>query len=280
MEDLARAVSEVATASGFSGVVRVDRAGRTEFAGAFGLAEREFGIPNMLDTQFGIASAVKPFTALVVVSLIQEGGLAFDTPVRDLLEGDLPLVDDAATIEHMLSHRSGIGDYVDEDDNLDDNDYLMPVPVHQLASTESYLSVLEGHEQKFAPGERFSYCNSGYVVLALLAERVSGRDFPDLVKQRVCEPADMTDTAFPRSDELPGRAARGTSPTRGCARTCCTYRCGGAVTAASTRPSPTCMPSGMRSWPAGSSPRTGSPKGHGRAAMCPRSPSATDSVCG
>ena len=62
---------------------------------------------------------------------------------------------------------------------------------------------------KHEPGERFAYCNGGYVVLALLAERASGVPFHDLVEQRVCRPAGMTDTSFLRSDELPGRAAVG-----------------------------------------------------------------------
>jgi CubicO group peptidase (beta-lactamase class C family) len=85
----------------------------------------------------------------------------------------------------------------------------MPVPVHELATTEQYLAVLDGHPRKFAPGERFAYCNGGYVVLALIAERASGVPFHDLVRRRVCEPAGMGDTAFLRSDELPRRAALG-----------------------------------------------------------------------
>ena len=83
------------------------------------------------------------------------------------------------------------------------------MPAHELATTEDYLVVLDGHPAKFAPGERFSYCNGGYVVLALIAERASGVPFHELVRQRVCEPAGMGDTAFLRSDELPGRAAVG-----------------------------------------------------------------------
>ncbi len=209
MVDLAESVSSLATDRGFSGVVRVDRGVRTELEAAFGLAERGYGIPHTVDTQLAIASGVKPLTALVMVSLIEEGLLSLDTPVRDLLGTDLPLIDDTVSVEHLLAHRSGIGDYVDEDDDLDDNDYLMPVPVHRLVTTPDYLSVLEGHPQKFAPGERFSYCNSGYVVLALLAERASGEGFHELVQQRVCAAAGMVDTAFLRSDELPARAARG-----------------------------------------------------------------------
>lgn len=83
------------------------------------------------------------------------------------------------------------------------------MPVHQLATTEHYLAVLDGFPPKFAAGERFSYCNGGFVVLALIAERVSGVPFHELVRQRVCEPAGMRDTAFLRSDELPGRTALG-----------------------------------------------------------------------
>ena len=85
----------------------------------------------------------------------------------------------------------------------------MPVPVHELASTEQYLAVLDGHPPKFGPDERFAYCNSGFVVLALIAERASGVPFHELVRQRVCAPAGMVDTEFLRSDELPGRAALG-----------------------------------------------------------------------
>ena len=113
------------------------------------------------------------------------------------------------TVEHLLAHRSGIGDYLDEDAVDDITDYVMPVPVHELATTEQYLPVLDGHETVFPAGERFAYNNGGYVVLALLAERASGVDFHELVRTLVCEPAGMVDTAFLRSDELPGRAALG-----------------------------------------------------------------------
>jgi CubicO group peptidase (beta-lactamase class C family) len=95
----------------------------------------------------------------------------------------------------------------------------MPVPVHELATTEQYVAVLDGHRTKFAPDERFEYCNGGYVVLALIAERASGVPFHELVRRRVCEPAGMHDTAFLRSDELPGRAAIGYLSTAGISRT-------------------------------------------------------------
>ena len=209
MDRLPDEVARVVGEHGFSGVVRVDRRDRPEFSRAFGLAERGFGIPNTLDTQFGLASATKGLTALTVMSLVSEGRLRLDTTARSLLRDDLPEIDDTVTVEHLLAHRSGIGDYVDEEGGFDATDYVMTVPLHELSTTEGYLRALAGRATKFAPGEAFAYNNSGFVVLALLAERETGSTFHDLVGQRVCGPAGMRDTAFLRSDELPARAARG-----------------------------------------------------------------------
>jgi CubicO group peptidase (beta-lactamase class C family) len=209
MDALEREVDALAAEQAFSGVVRVDRGDEVVLARAYGLAHRGYGIPNTADTRFAIASGTKGLTALTVVSLVEDGSLALSTTARSLLGDDLPLVGDDVTVEHLLAHRSGIGDYVDEETELDLDAYLMPVPVHELATTEQYLVVLDGHPPKFAPDERFAYCNSGFVLLALLAERASGVPFHDLVRQRVCAPAGMRDTEFLRSDELPGRAALG-----------------------------------------------------------------------
>jgi CubicO group peptidase (beta-lactamase class C family) len=206
---LADAVDEVARATGFTGVVRVDRPDQPVFTRAFGDADRRHGIPNTPETQFAIASGSKGFTALAVVSLIEDGRLELETPVRSVLGDDLPLIDAAVTVEHLLAHRSGIGDYLDEEDGSNIDDLVLPVPASDLVMTEQYLSVLDGHPMHFTPGERFSYCNSGFVVLALIAERVSGIEFHQLVSERVCSPAGMRDTEFLRSDELPGRAAVG-----------------------------------------------------------------------
>ncbi|HJV30191.1 MAG TPA: serine hydrolase domain-containing protein [Gaiellaceae bacterium] len=219
MQPTERAVDGIAEANGFSGVVRVDRGDDVGLAKAYGLAHRGHAIANTVDTQFGIASGTKGLTAVAVASLIEEGSIELSTTARSVLGQDLPLIGDDVTIEHLLSHRSGIGDYLDENAALDLADYLMPVPVHELATTDQYLAVLDGHSTKFAPDERFAYNNGGYVVLALIAERTSGVPFHELVRQRVCEPAGMNDTAFLRSDELPGRAAIGYLTIDGVART-------------------------------------------------------------
>jgi CubicO group peptidase (beta-lactamase class C family) len=209
MSALEESVDRIAAEKSFSGVVRVDRADDVEFAKAYGLAHRGYQLPNAIDTQFAIASGTKGLTALTVVSLIEDGTLDMTTTARSMLGDDLPMVDDGVTVEHLLAHRSGIGDYLDEEVQQHVNDYVLSVPVHELTTTEQYLGVLDGHPSKFAPDERFSYSNSGYALLALIAERSTDSLFHQLVKQRVCEPAGMRDTEFMRSDELSGRAAVG-----------------------------------------------------------------------
>ena len=207
MSSLPDALDAEVARTGFSGVVRVDRGGTNELVKAYGLADRAHAIANTVDTQFATASGTKGFTALAVMALVERGTLELTTRARVVLGDDLPLIADDVTVEHLLAHRSGIGDYLDEDAGNHITDHVLRVPVHELETTEQYLAVLDGHRTAFPAGSRFAYNNGGYVVLALIAERAAGVDFHDLVRTLVWEPAGMAETAFLRSDELPGRAA-------------------------------------------------------------------------
>jgi CubicO group peptidase (beta-lactamase class C family) len=207
-------VDRVAAETGFSGVVRVDRGGGVQLAKAYGLAHRGCRVANAIDTQFAIASGTKGLTALTVVSLIEEGRLGPATTARSVLAEDLPLIGDEVTVEQLLAHRSGIGDYLDEESDYTVTDYVLPLPVHELATTERYLRVLGGHPGKFAPDERFSYSNSGYVVLALLAERTSGTPTSSTFRSGAAETAASTP---PRPTSTP--CGRRCSPGGSCRRT-------------------------------------------------------------
>jgi CubicO group peptidase (beta-lactamase class C family) len=207
MGELAREIDEAA-ASGFSGAVRVDTGGET-LRVAYGCADRETGRLNTPETRIGVASGSKAFTALMIVRLVEQGVLDFTTTARRLLGDDLPLIADDVTVEHLLAHRSGIGDYIDEDVFDDFTQVFPPVPVEQLDVTEAFLPWLDGHPTAFPAGERFAYCNGGFMVLALLAERATGRSFHDLVDDLVIRPAELSNTAYLRSDQLPADAALG-----------------------------------------------------------------------
>lgn len=210
MIDFADSIRAVAAETGFSGVVRIDDGNGTQMFEAFGLAHRGFKVPNTIDTQFAIASGGKAFTALAVVSLIADGALSLDTTARSVLGSDLAHIARDVTVAHLLAHRSGIGDYIDEDDDdLDPLAYVLESPIQDLATTDGFIVEVDGHPTKFTAGERFSYCNGGYIVLALIAERSTGVGYHELVTERVLEPAGMADTGFLRADEPSGLMALG-----------------------------------------------------------------------
>ena len=167
---------------------------------AYGLARRGWASPNEVDKALRWRAERRAWTTLTVVSLVEDGTLQLTTTARSVLGKDIPLVGNGVTVEHLLAHRSGIGDYLDEEVGLDHDEYLMPVPAYEFATTEDYLAVLDGHAPKFAPGERFAYCNSGYVVLALIAEHT---------------------TALPSTSSCSAASAsaRGCATPRSCART-------------------------------------------------------------
>lgn len=214
MDQLLSELEDVIAQTKFSGAIRVDTSEASTLELASGMRNRAAELPNTTETCFAMASGSKGFTALMVVSLVEDGTLTMDTPARSVLGSDLPLIADEVTVEQLLAHRSGIGDYLDEGSDYDVAGYVMG-PVHEYVTTESFLKALDGFPMKSTPDERFSYCNGGYVILALIAERASKTPFHRLVRERVTEPAGMAQTGFLRSDELPGIAALGYFDTDG-----------------------------------------------------------------
>lgn len=208
VEEMSAALHEAAVTTGFSGVIRIDRPGEETFVQAYGLADRARGLPMTADGRFGVASVGKGFTAVVVGALIDDGILSLDSAVRPFLGDDLALIDDAVTIEHLLAHTSGIGDYIDETSG-EITDYVIDRPLHELDTTEAFVPLLDGRPPVSVPGEKFAYCNSGFVVLALIAERASGVPFHELVQRRVFAPSGMAASGYPRTDDMPGDLAVG-----------------------------------------------------------------------
>jgi CubicO group peptidase (beta-lactamase class C family) len=208
--ELLTLVREAAASGGpgsAAGVARVRVGDEVVVDHAWGVVDRRSERLVATDDRFAMASGSKGFTALAVLSLVADGTLALDTTARSILRDDLPLVSDEVTVGHLLSHRSGIGEYLDDD--APDSTFLMTVPVHALISPEDYLPMLEGHASEFEAGTRFAYSNGGFVLLALIAERASGIPFQELVRTRVLDPAGMSRSGYLRSDELSPDAAVG-----------------------------------------------------------------------
>jgi CubicO group peptidase (beta-lactamase class C family) len=202
-------LDEAVAKSAFTGVVTVDVGDRRTLERCEGFVHRGLRVPMTADARIAIASGSKTFTALAIMRLIEDGRLRLDQQVRELLGDDLPLIDDAVTVEHLLTHTSGIGDYLDEEADWEPSDHVLTLPVHTLTTAEAFLPMLDGHEPKFDPGDRFSYCNGGYMVLAVLLERVTGETYHDAVRRLVLHPAGLERTGFLPLNALPADAAPG-----------------------------------------------------------------------
>ncbi|HEU5483369.1 MAG TPA: serine hydrolase domain-containing protein [Microlunatus sp.] len=205
----AEALELAAEAGHLSGIVTIDVGDDQRYEACYGYAHRALAVPVVRTTRFALASGSKIMTALGTLRLVESGALRLSDPVRRFLGADLPLIDDAVTVEQLLEHTSGIGDYLDEEADWDPPDYVLPVPVHTLADTEAFVPVIDGYPQVSPPGERFAYNNGGYIVLAVIIDRLADAGYHDWVEQQVIARAGLSRTSFLRSDDLPGDAALG-----------------------------------------------------------------------
>lgn len=198
----------VAAGRHFQGAVRVDVRGETLHRSAHGLADRAHGIANTPATRFAAASATKSCTAIAVMQLVESGGLRLDSTAREVLGDALPLLDPAVTVGHLLSHRAGVPEYCGEPGKAGPD---LPGPVVQCALDQpaDVLELAAGLPMASAVDAEFRYCNTGYVLLALVIERVTGQGYADVIERSVLEVAGMAHSAMLATDELPGDAAVG-----------------------------------------------------------------------
>ena len=201
------ALEHAAEKAGLSGIVAIDVADRRAYELARGYAHRSSRTPNAVGTRFGIASGSKGFTALAVMKLAEDGQLDLDAPIRPILGDDIPGIDASITARHLLTHCSGIEDYLDDDGEI--TDYVMTVPVHTLTTAEAFMPMLKKLGQETAPGVAFDYSNAGFIILAIIIERITGETFHDVIDRLVLDPAGMTETSHLRLDDLPAGTATG-----------------------------------------------------------------------
>jgi len=199
-------------ADNFSGVFSVSNDSGIIFEKCSGFRNRSENLPNNSDTAFGIASGTKLFTGLAVCKLIEQKKLSLDDMLCDVLPYDLGQIDTRVTILHLLTHTSGIGDYIDEDAE-DCEEQLQALnnkyPVYLWERLEYYLPMTTPLPPKFEPGTRFGYSNSGYVLLGLVIEAVSGTQYQQFVTDEIIKPCNLTHTGFYRMDALPANTAHG-----------------------------------------------------------------------
>jgi CubicO group peptidase (beta-lactamase class C family) len=196
----------------FSGVVSVSGPQGIIFQKACGYRNRGEKLPNELDTSFAIASGTKFFTALCVCKLIDDGLLGLNDRVRDILPYDLKAIHKDVTVFHLLTHTSGIGDYIDEEASDDYFDILKLYdtrPVHKWQTLDYYLPMFCEKPQKFQPGERTGYSNAGFILLGLAIESAAKISYHQYVKDTIIRPLGLSRTGFYPMNNLPGNTALG-----------------------------------------------------------------------
>jgi CubicO group peptidase (beta-lactamase class C family) len=205
-EDIADQIGE----TGFSGVISLAPLGSGPSLDlAFGLAERSHGVPNTVETRFAMASGCKIFTAMAVGSLIQEGRIGLDTALADCVRSRQFHFGSAVTIGQLLNHTAGVPDYHSEELGTDFAALWQERSCYRMTSIRDFLPLFETAPMKAQPGQGFLYCNAGFVLLGLVIEEQTGRDFREIVAERIFRPCGMTRSGYFAMDALPDNTALG-----------------------------------------------------------------------
>jgi CubicO group peptidase (beta-lactamase class C family) len=193
----------------FSGVISIRHKNTVLYERAAGYADRSNKIANTVATRFGIASGTKFFTALAIGKLIEAQKLNFSTKLKDCIALNFPQYSPEITIRHLLTHTSGIPDYYDEEKITDFDSFTLSTPWYALKGPRDYLAVFPDEAMKFAPGERFSYSNGGYILLGVVIEELTGRTYQEFVEQAIFKPIGMTQSGYFALNKLPEKTALG-----------------------------------------------------------------------
>ncbi|HYW11397.1 MAG TPA: serine hydrolase domain-containing protein [Longimicrobium sp.] len=199
---LSSALDSLSSAGSFSGVVVLARNGAPVLERAYGMADREAGRANAVDTRFNLGSINKVFTATAIRQLAAQGQVNLDSTLAAYLP-DYPNQEVArrVTLRQLMEHRAGMGGNV----------FGIPASGSRmtLRHNRDFLPLFAGEALQFEPGSANRYCNVCYVVLGSVVERVSGQDYYDYIRQNVYRPAGMSSTGHYALDSLPANTAVG-----------------------------------------------------------------------
>lgn len=191
----------------FSGCISVVKNGTVFFERNYGYADLANKIPNKLNTKFATASAGKVFVAIAILQLIESGKLGFDDNIGNLLDFDLKEIDKRITVRQLLCHTSGIPDYFDESIMCEYDELWKDYPNYKIRKSSDLIPLFINKPMMYPPGERFQYNNTGFVVLGLIIEKLTGQLFDEYLKKNIFETCNMYNTGYYELDRLPENCA-------------------------------------------------------------------------
>ena len=194
----------------FTGSLAVRKNGQLLYQACRGYANRSEFIPKSLHTRYQLATVSKVFTAVVILQLVEEGRLRVEDRLLALLP-DLSLtwVSPDVTVHSLLTHTSGVPDYFDESVMDDYSALWKDRPIHTMRQPADFLPLMAKSPVQFAPGTAFRYNNGGFVLLALVVEKLTGLPFARACEERVFRKAGMHDAGYFHVDRMPSRCATG-----------------------------------------------------------------------
>ncbi|HEV2746522.1 MAG TPA: serine hydrolase domain-containing protein [Allosphingosinicella sp.] len=184
----------------FSGVVLVSQFGQRLFHRAYGYADAELAVPNTPGTRFAIASLTKPITAAAVLRQVEAGQMRLDASICDYV-ADCPAAWRRVTIEHLLSHSSGLPDLFEE--------ISAASPEGFRAAIDEAVAAHGDRPLAHRPGSAYAYNNFGYFLLGYALEIATGESWENAVRAAVLTPAEMADTRFGEDRTISPRPASG-----------------------------------------------------------------------
>ncbi|WP_405296947.1 serine hydrolase [Algibacter sp. Ld11] len=199
-EKIDQLISKYSEYGKFNGSVLVANQGQIIFKKGYGMANMEWDMPNASNTKHRLGSITKQFTAMLILQLAQEGKLDLKAPIATYLPDYHKETGNVITVHHLLTHTSGIPNYTSFPGFMEDESRNPYTP-------EKFVKKFQDKRLDFTPGERFSYSNSGYFLLGVIAEKLSGKSYEVLLNENIFEPLGMHETGFDKhSDILKNRA--------------------------------------------------------------------------
>lgn len=201
-EEIGMLMKSYADYGKFNGTVLVARKGEVIYKEAFGKANFEWGVPNQVATKYRLASVSKQFTAMLILQLVHQRKLSLQIPIAYYLPDYPQEQGKKITIHHLLNHSSGIPNFT----SLPDYEGRMMTKHY---SPEALVKEFSSLPLEFEPGTKFSYSNSGYVLLGYLIEKITGKSYEENLQENIFKPLDMKNSGYDHSEEVLDRRANG-----------------------------------------------------------------------
>ncbi len=201
-QELDKKIQDLVLQDKFSGCINISKYGQPIFSKAYSFASKAYKVKNEIDTRFNIASAGKSITSVAILQLVQENKLSLsdmiDKYIGDLINDNIK---GKITIQHLLTHTSGLGDYFDR---INTSTYQ-----NEYNEFNDFKAIIKDSVISFEPGENWSYSNLGYLLLGFIIQNVTGVSYYQYIKENIFDLIGMKDSVFWFYDEPIKNSATG-----------------------------------------------------------------------